>query len=282
MRRPKVDRKPLAPEAVPRFGVPDWREPNAYPKELTPDGWAWEFLRRNDDYRRYFLQHHDTPSIPSNFARALDSPTAQTKRAGADSSGTKERVIQNWGFLLMRPVDPSLSAVEYPSVRFWPTEWRTLAAKWKPSRMRAVKVEWDLSMREVAIKFDAALPLQGQLAAARKLLQERQRNLAVLESVRKKARKVSRKNLVTSLRILDAIAVGASYAEIAFKLGLSQNAANTEIEHGREYKSERIRELVKKRIQAAKALVRDYRSVVSLRASRRASMGKKRSESSFP
>ena len=34
--------------------LPDWRDPSAYPApdDLSPDGWAWEFLRRNPRYQR--------------------------------------------------------------------------------------------------------------------------------------------------------------------------------------------------------------------------------------
>lgn len=44
---PDVDRGTAAP---PR---PDWRdaESYAYTRHLTPEGWAWEFLRRNPKYR---------------------------------------------------------------------------------------------------------------------------------------------------------------------------------------------------------------------------------------
>lgn len=30
---------------------PDWRNKSAYPKDLQPQEWAWEFLRRNPDYQ---------------------------------------------------------------------------------------------------------------------------------------------------------------------------------------------------------------------------------------
>jgi hypothetical protein len=34
-----------------KWGIPDWRNANAYPTSLTDALWRWEFLRRKDDYR---------------------------------------------------------------------------------------------------------------------------------------------------------------------------------------------------------------------------------------
>ena len=43
--------------------VPDWRSPTdyAYLNDLDPAGFAWEFLRRNPDYRRNFRGGVDKP-----------------------------------------------------------------------------------------------------------------------------------------------------------------------------------------------------------------------------
>ncbi|WP_148278533.1 hypothetical protein [Burkholderia sp. KJ006] len=39
------------------FRIPDWREPSAYPPaSASGDRWAWEFLRRNDDF---LSEQHD-------------------------------------------------------------------------------------------------------------------------------------------------------------------------------------------------------------------------------
>ena len=50
---PDVDRESVA---RPR---PDWRdaESYAYTRDLTPEGWAWEFLRRNPEYRAECAAH---------------------------------------------------------------------------------------------------------------------------------------------------------------------------------------------------------------------------------
>jgi hypothetical protein len=43
--------------------VPDWRR-DAYPRELTLGRWAWEFLRRNWDYRRLWREVEETVGTP--------------------------------------------------------------------------------------------------------------------------------------------------------------------------------------------------------------------------
>ena len=38
------------------LGIPDWRIAADYPGDKTsPQNWAWEFLRRNHDYREYYV-----------------------------------------------------------------------------------------------------------------------------------------------------------------------------------------------------------------------------------
>lgn len=41
--------------------LPDWRDASAYPKEakFSPSQWAWEFLRRREDYRTDWQEFHD-------------------------------------------------------------------------------------------------------------------------------------------------------------------------------------------------------------------------------
>jgi hypothetical protein len=51
--------------------VPDWRSPAAYAylNDLDPAGFAWEFLRRNPDYRRNFRGVVDKPKREKQFAQ---------------------------------------------------------------------------------------------------------------------------------------------------------------------------------------------------------------------
>jgi hypothetical protein len=51
--------------------VPDWRSPTAYAylNDLDLAGFAWEFLRRNPDYRRNFRSVGGKPKSHTQFAR---------------------------------------------------------------------------------------------------------------------------------------------------------------------------------------------------------------------
>ena len=51
--------------------VPDWRSPAAYAylNDLDLAGFAWEFLRRNPDYRRNFRSIVGKPKSHTQFAQ---------------------------------------------------------------------------------------------------------------------------------------------------------------------------------------------------------------------
>lgn len=61
---------------------PDWRDPAsyAYTHDLTREGWAWEFLRRNPNYRRAWNEHAGNGAItirsPAGNARVIEAPLA--------------------------------------------------------------------------------------------------------------------------------------------------------------------------------------------------------------
>ncbi len=42
------------------WGLPDWRNPDAYPDSLSENQWRWEFLRRRKDYREDWLLHFES------------------------------------------------------------------------------------------------------------------------------------------------------------------------------------------------------------------------------
>lgn len=41
------------------YDVPDWRLPSAYPSNLTPAQWRWEFVRRSSAYRKQWLWYQN-------------------------------------------------------------------------------------------------------------------------------------------------------------------------------------------------------------------------------
>lgn len=46
------------------WGVPDWRDADAYPKKLDPRLWRWEFARRRPDYRATWEQASRRATVP--------------------------------------------------------------------------------------------------------------------------------------------------------------------------------------------------------------------------
>ncbi|MDY7091331.1 MAG: DUF6499 domain-containing protein [Acidobacteriota bacterium] len=75
----------------------DWRNPEdyTYTQGLTLHQWAWEFLRRNSDYRDDWRAFE-----------ALEDPIMHT----AEQSSVYRSASRKWG--LAYPVDPSLNATE--------------------------------------------------------------------------------------------------------------------------------------------------------------------------
>lgn len=66
------------------WGIPDWRDEAAYPvKDSSPVIWAWEFLRRNEEYRTAWLRYEDAVR---NAGEAVSQPkflTAVLEDTGA-------------------------------------------------------------------------------------------------------------------------------------------------------------------------------------------------------
>ena len=65
--------------------LPDWTDAGAYPNadDLHPEQWAWEFLRRNPDYQRTFLEKHDEATGAERWGLTfLMDPTTPGERMG--------------------------------------------------------------------------------------------------------------------------------------------------------------------------------------------------------
>src|SRR5579863_2611582 len=84
---------------------PDWRDPASYDdtRDLTREGWAWEFLRRNPKYRRAWNEHAGRGAITiralTGNVDVIDSPLA---------SPIERR---NWGLMAFEdPAQPATAA----------------------------------------------------------------------------------------------------------------------------------------------------------------------------
>ena len=173
---------------------PDWSDCDAYSftQSLTREQWAWEFLRRNDDYIRdyaWFIQtwqelEKDYGKPPNrDFQRWKKDPRAyrsakelehayeSTDCAGEDD-GTMLLIEccmgARWGFYMF-PQDPGLSAAQLAEPICWhPCE----PAVEVLSGSDSASDDYQLDLR-----FDLSLPLKSQLDKARQILGARRKTI---------------------------------------------------------------------------------------------------------
>lgn len=77
---------------------PDWRDASsyAYTQALSPEGWAWEFLRRNSEYRAAW----------SRQAQPAHSEFAQRSQAHEARSAATTAEAATWGLMAFRRSGP--------------------------------------------------------------------------------------------------------------------------------------------------------------------------------
>ncbi len=217
--------------------MPDWRNPHdyAFTRHLTAAQWAWEFLRRNPDYRREWAEFIATwRNLEAAYGKPAQRDIAAWKRdprawvpAGecpdSDCRIDGDRVLiecalgARWGFYKFPP-DPA----DDDPVGGDRLVWR--------------EVPLDIPLlgpgettppepRRAALVFDLELPLAPQLEQAKRRLQiERRRRVAGGEVTAPRIGDHA-ETLSLRLRLLDAAAAGASPAERAGVLALAPASA---------------------------------------------------------
>lgn len=180
--------------------MPDWRDPEAYAytEGLHVHEWAWEFLRRNPDYRAAWEKYQ----------------VAAAKGFGA-SWGVTTR------FGISDPVDPAIPAPE--GVPDWlETVDSVLDQITDEEYVERYGDGAPDDLKEIFI-FDVGRPIKPQLEIAAAWLRQAQQDALgkILE-----APKVRRDNLVLYLRLIDARDQGASIGERGRKLFPSVDEPN--------------------------------------------------------
>lgn len=195
----------------------------AYCTTLTRDQWAWEFLRRNPDYRadcrRFIAVWHaleaDYGAPPHrDFSRWKQDPRAYGPLPGeaeldAPSGelcvGDDERVLlecwmgAKWGFYKF-PLDPERVA---PG----PDE-----LSWRPAPQSHVGIDAPFRLD---ISFDLSLPLPPQLEAAKFRLVGRAAELRRMGLAAPKTVASERARWTRMLQLLDAVAAGEAVDDTA-------------------------------------------------------------------
>lgn len=169
----------------------DWRNPEDYKfcQNLSPESWAWQFLRRNPEYQQDYEQfivtwralEADYGVAPNrDFSRWKLDPRAYASeemtqglcdddKSCASVSGNKVLLEcamgAKWGFYKF----PNSPDIEFPDV---PEQliWRELDIRVATPAGEALPYHADL-------RFDLRLPVKEQLASAKKQLVIQQRKL---------------------------------------------------------------------------------------------------------
>lgn len=157
----------------------------SYSASLSPQGLAWEFLRRNPDYKKEYADWH---AIHANDTVSVHSP-----------------MTDKWD-LLAGPHDPDIQGT--------PTTWHFFNL---PGLIGRVVFTRKPGSSKVSIRFELSAPLKPQIAAAEKYLRETQEWLVKERGLKARidGAKYTNVDLVRYLQILDLIELGASNDEIA-------------------------------------------------------------------
>jgi hypothetical protein len=211
-------------EPPPIRPMPDWRRPETYAftAHLTREQWAWEFLRRNPDYRRAWAAFAATwrdleaayGSPPNrNFPAWRQDPRAWVHAANCPEGECRvdqDKVLiecalgARFGFHKFPP-DPA----DDDPVGAGRLTWRELGPE--PVRELGTQDLADLGADPalVALAFDLSRPLRDQIDQAKRQLQVLQRQ-RVRKGTLTLATVAGRRVLWTCvLRLLDAEAAGA-------------------------------------------------------------------------
>lgn len=211
---------------IKEWGIPDWREPQAY-GDTSQWGlmrWRWEFYRRRDDLRAYF-----DANAESTFRRYCTTYGALPDGSNATWPDGKTGNI-------LRPDEPGFTAdcdlqtaqyygyVSIPNPRISDQPDRVIFADFDYpnctiSKYRGEGKPWpaepELEVRvsegQAAFIFDLSKPLGPQMNSAKSWLEWEQREA----HGKVKQRRKRKNNWLGYLRALDAKSACASWAEIA-------------------------------------------------------------------
>ena len=211
----------------------DWRRAEDYRFTAGMDaaGWAWQFLRRCEGYRADYAWFMATwRELEADYGKPPERDFFRWKRdrrawraeseisgCGADTCpGENDQVLiecwmgAKWGFRKF-PIDP---AEDFPVELAWREQPLTV------ERLTAGEID-PLPPARVALGFDLSLPLDGQLAMARRELALLRHGLAQSGALPPPSLKRGAPRWTLWLRLLDARDAGAFADEIGPVLDLA-------------------------------------------------------------
>jgi hypothetical protein len=169
--------------------VPDWRDPEQYrfPPDFHSYRWAWEFLRRNPEYRKDW----DALLVRFNFTKDSEVP------AGAFPGLPSTEANEKWG-LTQGYINPNWD--DPPNLEF----------RLPYGRVRIGNLSDDTKLPQVWAQFSLAYPLKPQLEVLGEGLRGLQKHFQPATLPKR-----HRGLWPRYLRLLDARAAGAQLKEMA-------------------------------------------------------------------
>ena len=204
--------------------VPDWRDPAQYPRDCSLRRWAWEFLRRNPEYRAAWREQIE-PSY---------DPTFRFQGVGLVGPAHGVPVVEQAKFMLA-PADKQ-GALEHrhrfgletfpPSPNDdYPPLFTGTGLCWTEER----EARMSLYPGQIAVVLDLTRPIKRQMAAVRRLFAEEQ----------KRAGHRGHRNRIelfaSYLRVLDGVEAGATPTEIGAVLFFRDQSPEQQREQVRDY-----------------------------------------------
>lgn len=185
----------------------DWKNARDYPpvKGTSLDRWAFEFLRRNQEFVVKFMAAKSEPKPASNgeLIGWSQTPTGKVLK----EYGVRRPMLQEWVGAGMSD-SPFIFPTHPISVRSCRVE--TAGAMFTDE---AVGKYFNIALEEpdkVVLEFDLSQPLNPQLARAKKMLVANQ----IMHIGKKKTAKATVKMYTWYLRVLDAYSAGIHPAKI--------------------------------------------------------------------
>ena len=195
--------------------LPDWRDPSAYPdaRQLWPDLWAWEFVRRNPRYRQLWKScirpfvdssgHYDSDS-------AMDTRRRRHPRFARDPCMT---IAKRFGLCHALPPEASAPTGIILSGNFA----RSAPERWVPLPSGGVRIELTGKLRhnEACYVLQLDAPIDPQLRMIGIFAKAASRQLARKGKITPLQSRAHIPKFPLYLRTLDAVEAHATWNKIA-------------------------------------------------------------------
>jgi len=244
---------------------PDWRKPEdyAFTDGLTPLQWAWEFLRRNPEYRKSWERYVDGVST---YGEDPSSPIPD-EFCGAEKWGLRGSYL-----------DPDIS-YDDKDIKFIPLVHPGFLMLIPEKPIKGIRIVGQLpdhSTGSCLIEFNFHQPIKPQIDKANQQLHQLQQEskkigIKIREAFKPRRNKKTGGTLSDEwtplLRILDANASGVKDKEIAnVCFPIEDRKTDDRRAHSAKV-SEAIKKVYDKREQAMLFAERDYRFIPLIRTS---------------